>query len=108
KIPGFKERLETLLPGLYDHRCSEGVKGGFLSRVAEGTWMGHIIEHVALELQTIAGMDMGFGRTRTTGKEGEYFVVFDYMEEEAGVFAARAAFNLVKSLIDNIDYNPEP
>ena len=94
-LPGFKEKLEKLLPGLYEHRCSEGVAGGFLSRVSEGTWMGHIIEHVALELQTLAGMDMGFGRTRTTGKEGEYFVIFDYMEEEAGVYAARAAYNLV-------------
>ena len=60
--------------------------------------MGHVIEHVALELQTLAGMDMGFGRTRTTGKEGEYYVVFDYMEEEAGVYAAKAAFNLVQAL----------
>ena len=89
ELPGFKEKLEKLLPGLYKHRCSELVPGGFLLRVKEGTWMGHIIEHVALELQTIAGMDMGFGRTRGTGKEGEYFVVFDYMEEEAGVYAAK-------------------
>ena len=107
EIPGFKEKLEKLLPGLYEHRCSEGVPGGFLSRVADGTWMGHIIEHVALELQTIAGMDMGFGRTRTTGKKGEYFVVFDYMEEEAGVYAAKAAYNLVLSLVDNTEYNLE-
>jgi cyanophycin synthetase len=105
KIKGFAERLEKLLPGLYEHRCSEGKPGGFLSRVKEGTWMGHIIEHVALELQTIAGMDMGFGRTRTTGKHGEYYVVFDYMEEKAGVYAAKAAFNLVKTLADGGDYN---
>ncbi len=72
KIDGFKTKLENLLPGLYEHRCSEGVPGGFLSRVDEGTWMGHVIEHIALELQTLAGMDMGFGRTRTTGKHGEY------------------------------------
>ena len=90
---------------MYEHRCSEGVPGGFLSRVEDGTWMGHIIEHVALELQTLAGMDMGFGRTRTTGKNGEYFVVFDYMEEEAGVYAAKAAFNLVTSLINNTEYD---
>ena len=106
-ISGFKEKLEKLLPGLYEHRCSEGVPGGFLSRLTDGTWMGHIIEHVALELQTIAGMDMGFGRTRTTGKEGEYFVVFDYMEEAAGVYAAKAAFNLVSSIINNTEYNLE-
>ncbi|MDQ6756810.1 MAG: cyanophycin synthetase, partial [Bacteroidota bacterium] len=68
---------------------------------------GHIIEHVALELQTLAGMDMGFGRTRTTGKHGEYFVVFDYMEEEAGVYAAKAAYNLVTSLINNSEYDLE-
>lgn len=107
KIEGFKEKLETLLPSLYEHRCSEEVPGGFLSRVAEGTWMGHVIEHVALELQTLAGMDMGFGRTRGTGKEGEYFVVFDYMEEEAGVFAAKSAFNLVTHLLKGTEYNLE-
>ncbi|MEO9022750.1 MAG: cyanophycin synthetase, partial [Ginsengibacter sp.] len=93
KIDGFAKNLEKLLPTLYEHRCSEGEPGGFLKRLEEGTWMGHVIEHVALELQTLAGMDMGFGRTRGTGKEGEYFVVFDYMEEEAGVFAAKSAFD---------------
>ncbi len=107
KIEGFKGKLVALLPTLYEHRCSELVPGGFLSRVEEGTWMGHIIEHVALELQTLAGMDMGFGRTRSTGRLGEYFVVFDYMEEEAGVYAAKAAFKLVDSLINNTPYNLE-
>src|SRR5690348_1207369 len=107
KVDGFKERLQSLLPSLYEHRCSEGVPGGFLSRVAEGTWMGHVIEHVALELQTLAGMDMGFGRTRSTGKHGEYYIVFDYMEEDAGVYAAKAAFNLVSSLIHKTQYNLE-
>ena len=105
KLEGFKEKLEQLLPTLYEHRCSESVPGGFLSRVAEGTWMGHVIEHVALELQTLAGMDMGFGRTRNTGKHGEYFVVFDYMEEEAGEYAAKAAFKLVQCLIDRSPYS---
>src|SRR3954468_13050024 len=81
KIDGFRDRLQKLLPSLYEHRCSEGVPGGFFSRVEEGTWMGHIMEHIALEIQTLAGMDTGFGRTRGTGIEGEYFVVFDYIEE---------------------------
>ena len=107
KIPGFKDLLESLIPTLYEHRCSEGVPGGFLSRVEEGTWMGHVIEHVALELQTLAGMDMGFGRTRSTGKHGEYHVVFDYMEEEAGVFAAKSAFKLVTHILDGTPYNLE-
>src|SRR3990170_1283877 len=70
-ISGFRERIEKALPGLYEHRCSEGVAGGFFSRVDEGTWMGHVIEHIALELQTLAGMNTGFGRTRSTGKDGE-------------------------------------
>jgi cyanophycin synthetase len=105
KIKDFTNRLQKLLPGLYEHRCSEGVPGGFLSRVKEGTWMGHIIEHVALELQTIAGMNLGFGRTRSTGKPGEYIVVFDYMEEKAGIYAAKAAFNLVKALAVNQEYS---
>lgn len=108
KIEGFREKLQSMLPGLYEHRCSEGVPGGFLNRVDEGTWMGHVIEHIALELQTLAGMDMGFGRTRGTGKHGEYFVVFDYMEEDAGVYAARSAVRLVEHLLGyNPDYNLE-
>lgn len=105
RIEGFREKLEKLLPGLYAHRCSEGVPGGFLKRVDEGTWMGHVVEHVALELQTLAGMDMGFGRTRGTGKKGEYFVVFDYMEEEAGVFAAKSAVKLCEYLIYGTPYD---
>ncbi|MDQ6813476.1 MAG: cyanophycin synthetase, partial [Bacteroidota bacterium] len=87
KIPGFLQRLQNVLPSMYSHRCSVGAAGGFFKRVEEGTWMGHVIEHIALELQTIAGMDTGFGRTRGTGKEGEYYVVYSYMEEDAGVFA---------------------
>ncbi len=107
-IPGFRERLEQLLPSLYEHRCSEGVPGGFFSRVDEGTWMGHVIEHIALEIQTLAGMDCGFGRTRGTGeREGVYYVIFDYMEEDAGIFAAKAAFNIAQALIDGTPYNLE-
>jgi cyanophycin synthetase len=105
KIPGFKERLEKCIPTLYEHRCSELVPGGFLMRVEEGTWMGHVIEHVALELQTLAGMDMGFGRTRSAIKEGQYYIVYDYMEEEAGVYAGHAAFRVVQAIIDNQPYD---
>jgi cyanophycin synthetase len=104
-IPGFKERLETLFPTMYSHRCSEEVEGGFFIRVAEGTWMGHVIEHIALELQTLAGMDTGFGRTRGTGKEGEYFVVFSYLEEDAGVYTAKASVKIAEALIANEPYD---
>jgi len=86
---------------------SEGVPGGFLHRVKEGTWLGHVVEHLALELQTLAGMDMGFGRTRGTGKKGEYFVVFDYMEEDAGVFAAKSAVALAEHLVSGAPYDLE-
>ena len=103
-IEGFSERIEKLLPTMYEHRCSEDHEGGFFERVKDGTWMGHVIEHIALELQTLAGMDCGFGRTRGTGAEGEYFVVFDYMEEEAGRYAAHAAVRVAQALIGNTEY----
>ncbi|HJW29054.1 MAG TPA: hypothetical protein VJ508_07360, partial [Saprospiraceae bacterium] len=102
KIPGFRERLEKLFPTMIEHRCSEAMRGGFFKRVDEGTWMGHVIEHIALELQTLAGMDVGFGRTRTPDgeKDGVYYVVFNYMEEDAGVYAARASVNIAQALVD--------
>ncbi len=108
KIPGFKERLEALLPGMIDHECSEGGRGGFFERLRRGTWLGHVIEHVALEIQTLAGMEVGYGRTRGTGERGVYNMVFAYSVEEAGLFAADAAFNLVQALATNQPYELEP
>jgi cyanophycin synthetase len=106
KIPGFRERLEKLIPSLYEHRCSEDDPGGFFHRVDEGTWMGHVIEHIALEIQTLAGMDTGFGRTRNTGeKESVYYVIFDYIEEDAGIYAARAAVRIAQALADDQSYD---
>ncbi len=104
-IDGFLSRLSDLFPSMYSHRCSVGTPGGFFQRVAEGTWMGHVIEHIALELQTLAGMDTGFGRTRGTGEEGKYFVVICYTEEDAGVYAAKAAVRIAEALTDNIPYD---
>ncbi len=107
-IPGFRERLQQLMPGMYGHRCSVGKPGGFFQRVDEGTWMGHVIEHIALEIQTLAGMNCGFGRTRGTGeKEGVYYVVFNYMEEDAGVYAAKAAVAIAEALIEGKEYDLE-
>ncbi len=105
KIEGFGERLATLFPSMFSHRCSVGTAGGFFERVKEGTWMGHVIEHIALELQTLAGMECGFGRTRTTGKHGIYNVVFSYMEEKAGIYTAKAAVRITEALIAGTPYD---
>lgn len=104
-IPGFLERLQHLLPGTYSHRCSVGKPGGFFQRIQEGTWMGHVIEHIALEIQSIAGMEVGFGRTRSYGEEGVYHVVFDYLEEKVGVYAGKAAVRIAQALIDAKEYD---
>ena len=103
-IPGFYDGLVTALPSLIEHFCSPGYRGGFLSRLQEGTMMGHIIEHVALELQTLAGMDVGFGRTRETATPGVYQVIFQYENEQAGRYAARAALRLCESVIETGSY----
>ncbi|MEQ9443022.1 MAG: cyanophycin synthetase [Cyclobacteriaceae bacterium] len=103
-IEGFYERLKALLPSLYEHRCSEGTPGGFFHRVKEGTWMGHVIEHIALEIQTLAGMEVGFGRTRGYGEKGVYQVVFAYMEESVGLYAAEAAVRIAEALIAGQPY----
>ena len=107
KIPGFRERLESLMPTLYTHRCSEGEPGGFFKRVDEGTWMGHVIEHIALEMQTLAGMEVGFGRTRTADRAGVYHVVFSYYEEKAGIYTAKASVALAEALIRGEEYDLE-
>lgn len=105
KIEGFRERLEKMLPTLVEHRCSEGCRGGFFMRIEQGTWMGHVIEHIALEIQTLAGMDTGFGRTRETKTPGTYNVVFSYMEENVGLFAAESAVAIAEALIQGVEYD---
>ncbi|MBM7419728.1 MULTISPECIES: cyanophycin synthetase [Chryseobacterium] len=105
KIEGFRERIEHLIPSLISHRCSEGTRGGFFHRIETGTWMGHVIEHIALEIQTLAGMDTGFGRTRETKSPGVYNVVFDYIEENAGIYAAEQAVEIALALIENKEYD---
>jgi len=107
KIEGFRERIEAMFPTMIEHRCSEGVRGGFFSRVERGTWMGHVIEHIALEIQTLAGMETGFGRTRETKTPGVYNVVFSYTEENVGMFAAESSVAIAQALIDGTDYDVE-
>lgn len=107
KIDGFRERLEVLMPTLIEHRCSEGVRGGFFQRIDQGTWMGHVIEHIALETQSLAGMETGFGRTRETKTPGTYNVVFSYTEENVGLFAAESAVRIAEALIAGEEYDLE-
>lgn len=103
KIDGFYGRMIEVLPSLLSHGCSYGEEGGFLKRVEEGTWAGHAIEHFALELQTLAGMDTGYGRTRETDEPGIYNVVYSYLEEEVGRFAGRTAVRLWLNLAEGKD-----
>ncbi|MFN7331746.1 MAG: cyanophycin synthetase [Flavobacterium sp.] len=105
KISGFRERIEAMFPTMIEHRCSEGVRGGFFSRIDRGTWMGHVIEHIALEIQTLAGMETGFGRTRETKTPGVYNVVFSYVEESVGMYAAEASVRIAEALIAGTDYD---
>ena len=107
KIVGFRERIEALFPNMIEHRCSEGCRGGFFSRIDRGTWMGHVIEHIALEIQTLAGMETGFGRTRETKTPGTYNVVFSYAEENVGMFAAESAVAIAEALIAGTEYDLE-
>ncbi|NCS04594.1 MAG: cyanophycin synthetase [Microcystis aeruginosa G13-07] len=107
EIPGFYEGLIDVLPSLVEHYCSPGYRGGFFERVRTGTYMGHIIEHIALELQELAGTPVGFGRTRATSTPGVYNVVFEYVDEQAGRYAGRAAVRLCQSLVDTGTYSKE-
>lgn len=107
KIDGFRQRIEALIPSLVTHRCSEGVHGGLFIRIDDGTWMGHVIEHIALEIQTLAGMETGYGRTRETKTPGTYNVVFSYIEENVGLYAAEASVRIAEALIAGNEYDLE-
>ena len=99
KIPGFVEALVESLPTLDDHACSLGRRGGFLTRLRDGTWVGHIAEHIALEMQNLAGTDVRHGKTRSTGVDGQYNVIFEYREESVGIEAGKMAVALVNHLV---------
>ena len=96
-LAGFTDRLIKLLPSLQTHGCSVGRPGGFIRRLRRGTWAGHIVEHVALELQCLAGMEVGFGKTFDTNEHGIYKVVYRYRVESAALLAGREAVALVEA-----------
>ena len=100
-LPGFNERLAAWLPGLVEHRCSVGERGGFLQRLQQGTWPGHILEHVALELQSRAGMQTGFGKAREAGPRGLYKVVIRTRQPEVSRAALQSARDLVMAAIED-------
>jgi cyanophycin synthetase len=99
--PAFIDRLIEALPGLHEHGCSYGEPGGFIRRLREdeGTWMGHILEHVAIELQNVAGEPVTFGKTRGAGAEGTYHVLYQYEQEDVGLEAGRLGITLLHSLL---------
>jgi cyanophycin synthetase len=108
KLPHFKELLVAHIPSLKEHRCSPGYPGGFLERLERGTWLGHVIEHVALELQCLAATEVGFGKTLDTSKEGVYIVIFRYRNEEMGLEAARESVRIIESLARGEPVDIEP
>ncbi|MBT8132313.1 MAG: acetate--CoA ligase family protein, partial [Gammaproteobacteria bacterium] len=106
--PDFYDRLLEYLPGLHEHGCSYGEAGGFARRLKEdeGTWLGHVMEHVAIELQNVAGSPVTFGKTRSTGEPGQYFMVFQYKDAEVGREASRLALDVLHHLLPE-DLRPD-
>ena len=104
-LPGFVDRLKAFLPSLIEHRCSYGERGGFVRRLEEGTWPGHILEHVSLELQNLAGMPGGFGKARQTSIPGVYKVVIRAWHEEVSRACLEAGRQLVMAAIEDTPFD---
>ena len=100
-LPGFTERLTAWLPGLVEHHCGLGYRGGFLERLRDGTWAGHILEHIVLEVQNLAGMKTGFGKTRSTGEHAIYKMAFRTRDETVGRAALDVAHRLMMAAIND-------
>ena len=107
-IPGFRARIEKILPTLIEHQCSPGHRGGFFERIDRGTWAAHIAEHVAIELQCLANMEVGFGKSYSTDEYGVYDVVFRYRDEEVGLEAGKYAVQIVNNLFNNKETDISP
>ncbi|HVD62077.1 MAG TPA: acetate--CoA ligase family protein, partial [Gemmatimonadaceae bacterium] len=100
-VPGFTERLTGAIPSLESHKCNRGHFGGFIERMVEGTHFPHVLEHVALELQTLIGNDVSFGRVVPSGDEGVWWLIIAYEEEQVGLQAMRDALTIVRACIAN-------
>jgi cyanophycin synthetase len=108
KVPGISEKLEAILPTIHEHRCSVGVPGGFLQRVQHGTYAGHMVEHLAIELQNMLGFSVGYGKTVDSYEAGIYNVVYRYRDEATGLAAGEAAVDIVQKLYDSEYVDLEP
>ena len=97
-VPNFKENLSMMIPTLYEHNCSPGKIGGFYERLVRGTWAGHVVEHVAIELQCLSGHEVGFGKTFSTNVKGIYKVVFRYLDENTGLRAGQLSVSIIEDL----------
>ena len=104
-LPGFNERIMAWLPTMIEHRCSIGERGGFFERLRTGTWKGHVLEHVTLELQTLAGTPVGYGRAREAKTRGVYKVVIEYKEERFAIECLHAAHRLIMAAIEDAPYD---
>jgi len=103
-LPGFADRLTAWLPSMIEHRCSEGVRGGFFQRLRDGTWLGHVLEHVTLELQTLAHLPVGYGRTRETSERGVYRVVVECLEPAFAEACLHTARDLILAAVDDVAF----
>ncbi|MBX3083611.1 MAG: cyanophycin synthetase [Anaerolineae bacterium] len=103
RLPGFTDKLLELMPQLWDHHCSYGEHGGFVKRLREGTWMGHIIEHIAIELTCLAGVNVNRGKTRSTPTTGRYYVCYEHKEESVGLRAGELAVDVCRWLLAQTD-----
>ncbi len=108
RLPGFLERLSAALPALAEHHCGVGEAGGFGHRLREGTWLGHVLEHVVIELLNLAGMPTGFGQTRSTSQKGVYRMVFRARDEEVARAALAQGHRLLMNLVNGLPATPEP
>ncbi|WP_010100239.1 cyanophycin synthetase family protein, partial [Verminephrobacter aporrectodeae] len=104
-LPGFTERLTTWLPALIEHHCGVGERGGFLQRLQEGTWCGHVLEHIVIELLNLAGMPTGFGQTRGTSQRGVYRMVFRARDEQVGRVALAQGHCLIMAAINGLAFD---
>lgn len=107
ELGNFNTKLFVHIPSLQEHHCSRGIPGGFISRLNEGTYLGHVLEHVILELQYLAGMEVIYGKTFSTDEENVFEIVYEYTSKEGGLQAANSAIYIVKSLMDNIEVSIE-